>query len=200
MKRVLCLAAIVISSCAYIPKVSHPLNDPDVFSQSDFNKNGVLAFVPIYQVNTDVKMELDMLNADSNKTYRISLTPSLKSFSTVNVLGKTVYKSEIERSEISDTVALYALPPGKYITKFTYAYFGNNRSSTGFVTENEIIIEPNKITSLGQTLIPFEAKLFSATIPTIKTLDTNTVELIKKCKLPISQMEIRSIVVDIKAK
>ena len=200
MKKLLYFAALLMTSCSFMPKMVDSLNDSETFAESDFQKNGVLAFVPIYEMNVDAKIEMDVSNIDSNKTYRILLTPPLKTYSTVDVLGQNVYKSEVGKSEISDTVALYALPPGKYVTKYVYAYFGDQKSVKGSITENEIVIVQNQITSLGQTLIPFEAGFFTASLPTMTTVNANIEDLLSKCKTPINKMKIRNTMINAKKK
>lgn len=201
MKNVLfSITLMLISGCSMMPQKTKVLNDPQTLARADLNSNGVLAYVPEYIMNENADMYMDLNNIDSNKIYRISLTPPLKTYSSVSVLGNEVYKGEVKKSEVSDTVALILLPPGKYVTKYAYAYFGDRKSVKGSVTENVFTITSNEVTSFGRTQIPFKAGLFTATIPTMTTIDTNTTTLIKKCSMPISNMKISHVSVNINSK
>lgn len=191
MQIILLIALLTLSSCSLIPHTAPNLKDPELAQQNDIQHNGVVAFAPVYRMNTNANLYMDLRNLDSNLTYRIDLTPGYINSSANFMLGTHTLENEKQVDNLCQGVAFFALPPGQYQTLYAYAYFGDKNKVSGPLTDVKFEVKAHEIASWGQTLIPFEAGIFQATLPTVHTLDTIPVPVFQDCDSLFQNMPIK---------
>lgn len=144
------LISLALVGCA-IPHKAEFLNERKKLAEADLTTNGILAFETDNPENLDV--QVDFLHVESEKNYRIDFYPGFSNSIGFSIGPIPVAEKKLAKDVVSDSVALFQLPPGTYTPQ--YLIFKPERGDMGsWKAEGKgFDIESGKVTSAGMIVI-----------------------------------------------
>jgi hypothetical protein len=142
--------------CGLVPNKADFITETSEFQKADIDSNGVLAFHA--KQNTGVNVDVDFDNKTLNKKFRVDFTPGFSNLLYLGVGPVKVAEKKLDKIMVSDSIALFSLPPGKYQPWFLYAKRGNKGGKFAVIGEG-FEIRQGEITSLGQIEIKYDEGL-----------------------------------------
>jgi hypothetical protein len=160
MKKIALAVIPIISILGYasFPKVAPFITERKNAEKIDLSKNGLIAFT--YKANSaNSSISVDMRNLNSKQVYRVEFN---KPFSNeITVMGVEVLENLAKKDVISDSIAMFELPEGKYLPFRNVYYKTQHEQGSQKADGKEFSVIKGKITSFGEVEINFDRKLFS---------------------------------------
>lgn len=143
-----------------IPKEAPFITERDALKKADLSTHGVLAFV--VRNETGLAVTMDFSNETADKGYRVDFSPAFANVITVHVGPFKASEKKIPKDVISDSIALFALPPGTYAPRHMYAHAEKEGQMPGRKTSGgSFTVVAGEITNLGVITVTAEKKLLS---------------------------------------
>jgi len=169
--------SLIIFGCAGFPKMAPFITERKNIAQLDLSKNGLIAYT--YKSNAkNSSISVDMKNLNTNQVYRIEIN---KPFSNeITVVGIKVLENLSKKDVISESVAFYELPEGKYLPFRNVYYKNRNEQGSQKAVGKEFTVTRGKITSFGEVEIDFYRKMFKKSYLKINSNSKSIAEAIKE--------------------
>lgn len=136
------------AGCGALPHKAEFITDRKLLAQANLEANGILAFEVTNHVG--VPVEVDFVHGQSQRKYRISLTPAFSNTTYVSIGPFNVFEKAIPKDVVSDSVALFQLPSGTYTPAYVYSGVPGWSRTASKATGTTFEIAPGKITSAGR--------------------------------------------------
>jgi hypothetical protein len=152
------LPIIALLGCASFPKMAPFVTERENSEKIDLSKNGLIAFT--YQENSaNSRISVDMRNLNTSQVYRVEFN---KPFSNeITVVGIKVLENLAKKDVISDSIAMFELPEGKYLPFRNVYYKTQHEQGSQKSAGKEFSVIKGKITSFGEVEINFDRKFFA---------------------------------------
>jgi hypothetical protein len=143
-----------------IPKEAPFITKRDELKKADLTADGVLAFV--VHNETGLAITMDFSNEAADKGARVDFSPGFAGSLSASLGPFKVYEKKIAKDVISDSIALYLLPPGTYTSRHLFARAEKEGQRPGRKVESALFtIAAGEITNLGTVTVTAEKKLLS---------------------------------------
>jgi hypothetical protein len=167
MKKILLgLTCGIFWGCGLVPHKADFITERSEFKKADLVSNGILAFHSNQNPGVDVDVDFD--NKAINQKFRIDFTPGFYNILYLGVGPIKVAEKKLDKIMVSDSIALFSLPPGKYQPWYLYAKRGNKGGKFSVKGEG-FEIRPGEITSVGKIEIKYDEGLFGFKSVTVQS-------------------------------